>query len=290
MSTKTETLHDCPRCGTKNFTANGLASHNCDKHKARRDASLAVSGRKPLTLATLAELPPVVGNEDAEMGRQLTAQWERVKDSRKQDLIFGAMMLKVRERVDSARGANSATRGPTTKGTGLKGWITEFAPCVSEGVAYRLMDIAEGIRESFKLGAKVDLEALLTAQVESLDTKLAGQREKIEEMIEGRSQRQLLLEFGNAEPKHRLGGDTTPKDGTVRPRADKADQAQAHFHGLQELLFRCISPASIALTPYLPGMTDEPDKVASLTHLIEFTSTLKTALQDALKIVKGRTS
>jgi len=200
------------------------------------------------------------------------------------------MMLKVRERVNSARGNNSPKRGRGSYEGSLKEWLETHAPSVSRGVAERLMEIAEGIRDSFKLGAKVDLEALLTAQVESLETKLAGQRMKIEEMIEGRSQRQLLLEFGNAEPKHRLGGDTTPKDGTTRPRADKADQAQAHFHGLQELLFRCISPASIALTPFLPSITDEPDKVASLTHLIEFTSTLKTALQDALKIVRGRTS
>lgn len=159
--------------------------------------ALVPNGRKPLTLATLATLPPVVGNEDAEMGRQLTEQWERVKSGIRDQVVMGAMMLKVRERVGGVSACGHS-------GDGLKGWLQKFAPDVSRSVAYSLMKIAEGVREAFAL-KKVDLEALLTAQLDGMDAKLAKKRAAIEEVIEGKSQRQLLLEFGHQEAKSRGG-------------------------------------------------------------------------------------
>jgi hypothetical protein len=164
---------------------------------------------QPLTLATLDAMPPayVAGEgEDAIMGRQLTEQWERVKASRKEDLILGAMVVKVRERVLSARGRPK--RGPGSTEGSLSQWLEKFAPTVSRSIAYRLMEIADGIAESFKLG-RMDLEQLLCAQVDGLDEKLAKKRLQIEEVIEGKSQRQLLLDFGReAKPK---GGDKHPR-------------------------------------------------------------------------------
>lgn len=205
MSNSKEQLHDCPKCGRKNFTAGGLRAHAC----------------RPLTLETLAVLPPVAGSEDAVMGRQLTEQWERVKASRREDLIFGAMMLKVRERCEcvSARGHT-----PFSKGDGVKGWLDEHAPTVSRSVAYRLMEIAEGVKEDFAL-KKIDLEALLTAQVEGLDSKLAAKRAKIEEVIEGKSQRQLLLEFGSGEAKDRGGHREKKESGTTTGMTPEEQEA-----------------------------------------------------------------
>lgn len=239
MSTQTEQLFTCPKCGTPNFTKRGLASHNCARRKAERDGQkvsprpAAVSKATPvsaedpsaapvahpapgqvskpgrvLTLAGLDHLPPafVAGeSEDAIMGRQLTMQWERAIGGTKEQVVFGAMMLQLRARVDSARGANSATRGPTTKGTGLKAWLKEHAPKVSEGTAYRLMEIAEGIREEMKLGKAFNLAGLLADAVEDLPEKMAKKRAAIVELIEGRSQRQLLLEFGGKEHARRGG-------------------------------------------------------------------------------------
>lgn len=133
-------------------------------------------------------------DEDALLGAQLTAQWERVKANRRDDLIFGAMMLRLRAHCDSARGV--AKKGNAErKGTGLKAWLSQHAPAVSESIAYRLMEIADGISADFNL-KKIDLETLLAAQLDGLDEKLAKKRAQIEEVIEGKSQRQLLLEFG----------------------------------------------------------------------------------------------
>ena len=224
MSNPKEKIHRCPKCGLATSTAALLKAHQCK-------GALVVAGRRPLTLAGLEAMPlSIIGeSQDVTMGRQLTEQWERVKDSRKQDLIFGAMMLKVRERIDSARGNKSHEgKGRYEKGTGLKAWMEEHAPSVSRSVAERLMEIAEGVRESFSIGGKVDLEALLTAQIESLDAKLAKQRGKIEEMIEGKSQRQLLLEFGAAEKKPR--GGARGVQGVREP--ETAESSAAHLRAL----------------------------------------------------------
>lgn len=205
-----ETLLTCPDCQTPNFLARGLAAHRGNKHCREVAAQNLFSGKpprlpgaggSPLTLEKLDALPPayVAGeSEDAVLGRQLTEQWERVKSARKEDLIFGAMMVRLRDRVLAPR-AESKHKGSGrfAKGEGLKPWLKEHAPAVSEGVAYRLMEIAEGIAEDFHL-KRVDLEMLLSAQIESLDAALTKKRLAIEEVIDGKSQRQLLLDFGRA--------------------------------------------------------------------------------------------
>lgn len=81
MSNVTEALHDCPHCGTKNFTAKGLASHHCAKHAARRDASLAVAGSHAVTpasaLATALHLAEMNPEQLAAASRSLLAAEER---------------------------------------------------------------------------------------------------------------------------------------------------------------------------------------------------------------------
>ena len=137
-------------------------------------------------------------DQDAVMGLQLTLQWERVVGGQREQLIFGAMMGRVKEHVGcgSARGA-AKLGNKDREGTGLKGWLKKHAPKVGESTAYRLMEIAEGIAADFHL-KRVSLEDLLAASVETLDAALAKKREQIELMIDGKSQRQLLLEYGRA--------------------------------------------------------------------------------------------
>jgi hypothetical protein len=205
---------------------------------------------------------------------------------------FYCMVLVLREEAEAfdSHGENQIQRGRgnISKPTDLKSIFAAAGIAVEKHKsAYRWFAKGEEMHAVYarSVGAKFAKAMPMAELVNTPASELAA---------EAREKQQTFFDFlaaeGEPKPRRQLGGDTTPKDGTVRPRADKADQAQAHFHGLQELLFRCISPTSIALTPFLPAITDEPDKVASLTHLIEFTSTLKTALQDALKIVKGRTS
>jgi hypothetical protein len=232
--------------------------------------------RAPLTLSSLAVLPPVAGSEDAEMGRQLTEQWERVKASRREDLIFGAMMLKVRERVVSACGHNSRPqRGPGSQEGSLKDWIDKHAPTVSRSVAYRLMEIAEGVQQDFKLG-KLDLAQLLIAQVEGMDPQLATKRAQIEEVIEGKSQRQLLLEFGNAKPKDRGGARTTSPDKTYDPNAPIENARDLLLHPLRSVMLRWREKeAKLPLWAHLP-----PEELREIDGiLLDLRADLKAALK-----------
>ena len=241
----TETLLTCPQCETHGFTARGLQAHRCTgvnrnptsprpaaQRPARADESAAPGqspkGAKPLTLATLDALQaaPFVGeSEDALLGRQLSAQWDKVVGGQREQLIFGAMMVKLRAKVG---GVSACGHSSKTKGTGLNGWLEAHAPKVARSTAYRLMEIAEGVQAEFRLGAKVDLEALLAAQIENLDGALAKKRLAIDQCIEGQSQRQLLLTFGKEHQPR--GGDTSGHE----PKLTPAEQHALRVKNLRE--------------------------------------------------------
>ena len=119
--------------------------------------------------------------------------------------------MKLRE-VVSTCGNNSteshfrnSTRGPQTKGEGIKGWLTEHAPEIHLSSAYRFMELAEGAAEALKVGKKVDLHLMLTAPDEELGEALRKKRAALWDMVDGKSQRQLLMQFGSSEPASRGG-------------------------------------------------------------------------------------
>jgi hypothetical protein len=64
-------------------------------------------------------------SEDALMGRQLCEQWDKVVGGQREQLIFGAMMLKLRVRVGSATRSQLAERrrsgNDARKGNGAEG-------------------------------------------------------------------------------------------------------------------------------------------------------------------------
>lgn len=128
-------------------------------------------------------------SDEAVMARQLSEQYQRAVGGLWEVVKFGAMMVHLRDAL-SARGQS---------GKGVAAWVEEHCPEISRPTAYRFMAIAEGLRQEVKLGAKVDLLNLLTADHKDLEPKLLRKRTEIQDMLEGRSQRQLLLMF--AEPK-----------------------------------------------------------------------------------------
>ncbi len=184
-----------------------------------------------------------VRRDDALMGEQLTTQYRRAVGGLMEVLRFGAMMIELRG-VLSARGQNSAlcpTRGPTAKGTGLDSWLSAHAPSISRPTAYRFLSLAEGLREEFRLGVRCDLVRLLSAPLEELEPAQAKRRARIEEFLEGKSQRQLLFDFGIEHPRPR-GGRQEPVAMDPADRADRwaresRESAVAIFRDL-ELLMR----------------------------------------------------
>lgn len=189
------------------------------------------AAKQPVTLDQLPAAPQPLtlapADENTILGTQLTEQYQRAVGGIREVLVFGAMMIRLRDHlaIDSTRGVNSGG-GRYTKGSGMKAWLREHAPNVAEGTAYRFMDIAEGLRKEFSLGARVDLEWLLTTPADAItDEKLRAKREQIFAFIEGKSQRQLLLAFEKGQ--HGAGGGHDPKKNTKKTLTPEQAEAAA---------------------------------------------------------------
>lgn len=175
---------------------------------------------------------------DAEMGRQLREQELKVNRAEFELFIFGGMMLTIRAKVDSTREVNSPKRGPGTKGTGLKAWMKKNAPEVSEGRAYKYMNLAEALITEFRLGKKVDLVHLLTAAPEQLPPALQNLRKKIAKLVEGKSDRQLMFLFGTAAPKKKGGDPEVTVERTLEEKvADFIEASKKDSKGLFSALY-----------------------------------------------------
>lgn len=227
MKNSTETLVTCPTCNTPNFTERGLKAHKC-KGKSRIQnpeskilaaAPGGTSSREQLQPATAAPgtlslVPsvPLVPSNDALMGQQLTEQYKKAITATREVVVFGAMMLKIRERVSACGHAGNEAR----RDTGLKAWMEQHAPDVSRPTAYRFMALAEGVHEEFSLGKKVDLTLLLTESADELTPALRKKQKSILDFLEGKSQRQLLLQLGGDDekpkPARKKSEDLTPEE------------------------------------------------------------------------------
>ena len=174
----------------------------------------------PLPNTETADLAPAVmepeSEQDVEMGKQLTEQCQCYaqgeQDQKMRGLFLGAMGLQLRSHlVVSARRHNSATRGPTTKGGGLKGWLESYAPTVRRDALYDWMAIAEGVQSHFRLDATVDLKALMSSNETELAPKLAKTADRIRKYLEGKSRTQLQLAFGNRTTGGKRERDAAPE-------------------------------------------------------------------------------
>jgi hypothetical protein len=187
---------------------------------------------------------------DALMAKQLSAQYQNAIGGLWQVVKFGAMMLMLRDKlVLSARGQNSPLRGPGSTENSLGTWITENCPEINRATAYRFMAIADGLKNEFKLGVKVDLYQLLEATPTALDAKSLKTRNAIEAFLEGKSQRQLLFSFAR-EDQVRRGGlripgeDLTPEE-EIKRRTERAREEWGHT--LKELEIMGVKEESWAM-------------------------------------------
>lgn len=167
--------------------------------------------------------------DDSLLGQQLTAQYRKAITATREVVIFGAMMIKIRESL-SARG--QAQRNQHSEAT-VNGWLEQFAPEVSRPTAYRFMALAEGVQEEFQLGKKVDLTLLLTESADELTPALRKKQQHILEFLEGKSQRQLLLQLGGDEPKKKT---QRKRDEELTPEEEEALVEKALRNEINELM------------------------------------------------------
>jgi hypothetical protein len=183
-------------------------------------------------------VPATIQTDHRKLGEQLTHQYRAAVSGMYEYVAFGALVLNIQEAVATARGGNS-TRGPGSKNTGLRAWLKEYAPEVSEQTAHRCRDLAEGVKAEFKLGVRSDLHDILKGQ--NPDEKTLARREKIQSFLQGKSQRQLLLYIGK--PGATDGGARVTSDNLTPAEREKklieglrkqASFAFSAFHSVKE--------------------------------------------------------
>lgn len=188
-----------------------------------KPTSKALTTTKPGTLTPAA-------TEDALMGEQLTTQYRRAVGGMQEVVIFGAMMIKLREkfpettkkggdrRSNSTRGVSSEQPAPIT----LKKWLSTYAPEVKEASAYRFLHVTESVAESYKeiVGAKtaklISLPDLVTTPKEELPQGCEAKQMALFEFVSGTSQRSWLDMFSPESPQKR--GSKTREAGPPKPK------------------------------------------------------------------------
>jgi hypothetical protein len=178
--------------------------------------------------------------DDALMGAQLTEQYHRATGGMREVLRFGAMMMILRQRTDSARGicepGTALPRGKDVKGAGIKGWLDVHAPEVTQSTAYRFENIAKSVQDQFALPAKVrkslGFAGLATADADKLTDKERKLQQDLFAFIDGTSQRSWLDGF--KEKKKLKGGDTSAH----KKVADPEDAAEIASTLLYEPLLK----------------------------------------------------
>jgi hypothetical protein len=215
-----EQLHDCPQCGRKNFTARGLKAHAC------KGAALA--------------LPDA--SEDKLMGEQLTEQYKRATSGMQQVVIFGAMMIKLREKHPE-----TTKKGPSPKSSSnvelpkvtLRGWLEKHAPEVKLTTALRFLHVTEAITADYVqiVGAKtaklISLPDLVTTPATELPKGCEAKQLSLFEFVNGTSQKSWLDRFSPESPQKR-GRDARGND---KPRAPTAAElAEAAKNEITDVL------------------------------------------------------
>lgn len=215
-----EPLHDCPKCGRKNFTSRGLKAHAC------KGAALA--------------LPDA--SEDKLMGEQLTEQYKLATSGMQQVVICGAMMIKLREKHPELTKKGGDRKSKPNVGIDrltLAGWLEKYAPEVKRQTAQRFLNVTESIAADYAqiVGAKtakmISLPDLVTTPAGQLPKGCEAKQLTLFEFVNGTSQRSWLDRFSPESPQKR-GRDGRGND---KPRAPTAAElAEAAKNEITEVL------------------------------------------------------
>lgn len=270
-------LHDCPKCGTKNFTARGLKAHNCERHQLRAKAlagHLAHQAEEKAALTVVPEKLPAL--DQAEMARQFTEQYQRAANAMPEVLKFGAMVLIVEKVIHD--GSLSLGRG---KKGGLREWMRTHAPDVPLANALRFRDVVLGIAKEYEqlVGPKVAkqfaLPELVTADGKTLPADALKKRDELFSYVAGTSQKSWLDKFRPV--KARGGPRVKDPDKTYDPNAPVENARDLLLHPLRTIAIRWREKeAKLPLWSHLP-----PAELREIDNiLLDLRNDLKAALRE----------
>jgi hypothetical protein len=169
-------------------------------------------------------------NSDALKGLQLTEQYHRATGGMKEVIIFGAMMMQLREEHPemTKRGGDRRSKSAVdTDRVTLAKWLETYAPQVKRTTALRFLHVTEAIMPSYPqiVGAKVakliSLPDLVTKPVGELPPGCEAKQLELFEFVNGTSQRSWLDMFSPESPQKR-GHKTKQDQGNDKPRVKTA--------------------------------------------------------------------
>jgi hypothetical protein len=165
-------------------------------------------------------------SEDALKGAQLTAQYHRATGGMKEVVIFGAMMMLLREEYPELAQKGGDRKSKSTRGLRsedepitLSKWLETHAPEVKRTTALRFLHVTQAIAEDYaqivgpKIAKTISLQQLVTTPADDLQPQAAAKQLELFEWVNGTSQRSWLDRFSPDSPQKRgaANRDTTPR-------------------------------------------------------------------------------
>lgn len=175
---------------------------------------------------------PSDSDSDALKGQQLTEQYHRATGGMKEVIIFGAMMMQLREEHPEMTKRGNPKLQMSKRGQleneaplPLSKWLETYAPQVKRTTALRFLHVTEAINGNYAeiVGAKVakliSLPDLVTKPAAELPAGCEAKQLELFEFVNGTSQRSWLDMFSPESPQKR--GHKTKQDqgnDTQRPK------------------------------------------------------------------------
>jgi hypothetical protein len=191
----------------------------------------------------LDRLAPVVaraGATDEELGAQLTEQYGRAIGGMTEVLKFGAMMMMLRQHIDSTRGVDrdggKKSGAKYDADTGVKAWLKRFAPEIKHATAYRFLHVAESVMAAFAVPAKISFVELATTPAAELPEKLQRKQTELREFANGTSQKSWLDQITPRQSYLPTGGARVSAKEPPAPEQAPADAERAAITAWKDLM------------------------------------------------------
>lgn len=179
MSKKTETLHDCPHCNGKGYTARGFAAHMAQRHKG-----MVVVKTEPEKPELMKEFEPARRHVEniREAGRRASHE----------SILLGHEL----NRLKLELGVKAGRPKQLPQSAVIKPWATlvEEQTGLSIDTCDRCMQLAAGAKKHIPILMAGDvLKTPFSALPESRQTEVS---KALEKAADGRSMAQMMLDFG----------------------------------------------------------------------------------------------
>jgi len=131
--------------------------------------------------------------EHKQLGEELTALYQDAIDGHLRVLAFGARFLAAENIVSTCGNFNLLSCSSSRKGTGMKAWLAQYAPEISQPTACRFRDIAQAVADKFKIADPARIFTTTPKELLPADLK---KRETALEFTAEKSMRAIQLELG----------------------------------------------------------------------------------------------